>query len=54
MEKAKRLVMKSVYVVADNIFSPLANSTQENLEKVKNGLSAVRQITDTALSPEPF
>ena len=46
--------MKSVYVAADNIFSPLANSTQENFEKVKNGLSAVSQITDTALSPEPF
>ena len=46
--------MKPVYVATDNIFSPLGNSTKENFEKVKNGLSAIRQISDTALSPEPF
>lgn len=46
--------MKPVYIAADNIFSPLGISTKENFEKVKNGLTAVRQITDIALSQEPF
>ena len=46
--------MNAVYIAADNIFSPLGITTQENFEKVKNGLSAIRQITDGSLSPEPF
>lgn len=46
--------MKPVYIAADNIFSPLANSTQENFEQVKNGLSAIQQITNASLSSEPF
>lgn len=46
--------MASVYIAADNIFSPLGISTQENFEKVKKGLSAIRQITNKTLSPEFF
>ncbi len=46
--------MTPVYVAADNITSPLGNSTKENFEKVKNDLSAIRKITDTSLSSEPF
>lgn len=46
--------MKPVYVAADNIISPLGNSTKENFEKVTRGESAIRQISDTTLSPEPF
>ena len=46
--------MKPVYVAADNILSPLGSSTKENFERVKSGLSAIRQISDTSLSPEPF
>lgn len=46
--------MKPVYIAADNILSPLGNSTNENFEQVKNGFTAVRQITNAALSEEPF
>ncbi len=46
--------MPPVYVAADNITSPLGNSTTENFEKVTNGLSTIRQITDSSLSPEAF
>ena len=46
--------MTSVYIAADNIFSPLGTSTKENFEKVKNGNSAIRQITNASFSPEPF
>ncbi len=38
--------MKPVYIAADNIFSPLGNSSTENFEKVKNGLTAVHSIAD--------
>lgn len=46
--------MTPVYVAADNILSPLGNSTQENFEQVKTGLSAIHQISDSKLSAEPF
>ncbi len=46
--------MKPVYIAADNIFSPLAKSTAENLEKVKTGLSAVRRIEDKTLAADAF
>jgi 3-oxoacyl-[acyl-carrier-protein] synthase-1 len=54
MEKTKRIVMNSVYIAADNIFSPLGFSTEENFERVKKGKTAVHQITDSSLSPESF
>jgi 3-oxoacyl-[acyl-carrier-protein] synthase-1 len=46
--------MAPVYIAADNIFSPLGVSTEENFIKVKSGMSGVRAITDPSLSPEPF
>lgn len=46
--------MTSVYIAADNIFSPLGMTTQENFDKVKNGASAIRQISDSKLSTESF
>ncbi len=46
--------MKPVYIAADNIFSPLGNSSTENFEKVKNGLTAVHSIADFNLSAQPF
>ena len=46
--------MKGVYIVADNILSPIGNSTKENFDSVKKGISAIRQISDTRLSTEPF
>jgi 3-oxoacyl-[acyl-carrier-protein] synthase-1 len=54
LEKEKRIVMKPVYIAADNIFSPLGISTEENFEKVKRGESAIRAITNPSLSAEPF
>lgn len=46
--------MKPVYIAADNILSPLGASTQENFGKVKDGLSAIRKIENTALSTNAF
>jgi 3-oxoacyl-[acyl-carrier-protein] synthase I len=46
--------MKAVYIASDNIFSPLGISTEQNYSKVKEGLSGVRAVINTSLSPEPF
>jgi len=43
-----------VYVVADNILSPLGKTTAENFAKLKEGISGVKQHNDAAISPLPF
>jgi 3-oxoacyl-[acyl-carrier-protein] synthase-1 len=46
--------MKSVYVVADNILSPLGRTTEENFANVRSGLSGIRLHDDPAMAPGPF
>lgn len=46
--------MKSVYVVADNILSPLGRTTEENFSNVSRGQSGIQQHDDKALSVNPF
>jgi 3-oxoacyl-[acyl-carrier-protein] synthase I len=46
--------MKSVYVVADNILSPLGRTTEENFSNVSRGQSGIQQHDDKALSATPF
>ena len=46
--------MLPVFVVADSIVSPLGISIAENFEQVKNGVSAIQEITNKALSPNSF
>lgn len=43
-----------VYIVADNILSPLGKTTAENFSKLKRRLSAVKQHHDPDISPRPF
>jgi len=45
--------MRKVYVVADNIFSPLGKNTRTNMSALKTGESGIRLHT-SGLSPEPF
>jgi 3-oxoacyl-[acyl-carrier-protein] synthase-1 len=45
--------MRNVYVVADNIFSPLGNDTLTNMEALKKGRSGI-ELHKTKISPEPF
>lgn len=54
MEKAKRPVVKPVYIVSDNITSPLGNTSEENFKQVKAGATGIRFINNPVLSPEPF
>ncbi|HJP61965.1 MAG TPA: beta-ketoacyl synthase N-terminal-like domain-containing protein [Mucilaginibacter sp.] len=44
---------KDVFVVADNVFTPLGKTTSENFEKLKQGKSAIKQHHDP-ISPQSF
>jgi 3-oxoacyl-[acyl-carrier-protein] synthase-1 len=46
--------MKEVFVVADNIVSPLGDTTAENFKRVSGGESGITQHADTLLSAAPF
>jgi 3-oxoacyl-[acyl-carrier-protein] synthase-1 len=46
--------MKEVFIVADNIISPLGNTTAENFAKLVQGILAVKQHTNIQIADEPF
>jgi len=43
-----------VFIVSDNILSPLGLTTDENFNQLKNGVSGIRKHHDTALADQPF
>ena len=45
--------MRNVYVVSDNILSPLGADTRSNMEALMNGRSGIQQQV-SGISPEPF
>src|ERR1700759_3306217 len=45
--------MRNVYVVADNIYSPLGKDTRTNVEALKQGKSGIRLHT-SLFSSDPF
>ena len=45
--------MPAVYIVADNIYSPIGTTTAQNFERVKQGISGIKKHNDKALSDEP-
>lgn len=46
--------MREVFVIADNVVSPLGNTTKENFAALCNNLSGVNEHDDTAKSEKPF
>ena len=46
--------MKDIFVVSDNIVSPLGATTAENFSRLKAGISAVRRHERPAMADEPF
>lgn len=46
--------MNDVYIVADNIFSPLGATTEENFSRLSKGLSGIQLHHDMSLSAVPF
>jgi 3-oxoacyl-[acyl-carrier-protein] synthase-1 len=47
-------IEKEVFVVADNILSPLGKTTAENFSKLQQNISAVKQHHDQNISSQPF
>jgi 3-oxoacyl-[acyl-carrier-protein] synthase-1 len=45
---------REVFVVADNVFTPLGKTTAENFENLKQGKSAVGQHYNTRIVAQPF
>jgi 3-oxoacyl-[acyl-carrier-protein] synthase I len=45
---------QDVFVVADNVFTPLGKATAENFENLKQGKSVVTKHSDQSISPQPF
>lgn len=43
-----------VFVVADNVYSPIGKTTAENFLSLKNGVSGVKQHNPGAISARPF
>ncbi|AMR31277.1 beta-ketoacyl synthase [Mucilaginibacter sp. PAMC 26640] len=54
MNSAGEDIARGVYVVADNILSPLGKTTAANFAALKAGRTAVIQRSDPALSARPF
>src|ERR1700744_1349956 len=46
--------MKDVFIVSDNIFSPLGATTAANFTQLTNNMSGIRLHDDPSISPEPF
>jgi 3-oxoacyl-[acyl-carrier-protein] synthase-1 len=49
-----RISEPDIFVVADNILSPLGKTSAENFAQLKNNASGVKQHNDETLSPTPF
>jgi 3-oxoacyl-[acyl-carrier-protein] synthase-1 len=49
-----RISEPDIFVVADNIISPLGKTSAENFAQLKNNASGVKQHKDEMLSPTPF
>jgi 3-oxoacyl-[acyl-carrier-protein] synthase-1 len=49
-----KMSVKDIFVVSDNILSPLGQTTAENFAQLKSDVSGVKQQDDKALSPTPF
>lgn len=46
--------MKPVFVISDNITSPIGNTATENFDLLKKGVSAIRMHDNKKYSPDPF
>jgi 3-oxoacyl-[acyl-carrier-protein] synthase-1 len=45
---------KDVFVVADNVLSPIGKTTIENFDQLKKNVSGVKKQSKPAISPRPF
>jgi 3-oxoacyl-[acyl-carrier-protein] synthase-1 len=52
-ENIYQSIMPEVYIAADNIISPIGNTTAENFVQLKKGTSGIKQHNNPALADEP-
>ncbi len=45
---------KNVFIVADNVYSPVGNTTAANFARLKENVTGVKKHFDSAMSPLPF
>ncbi len=45
---------KDVFVVADNVLSPIGKTTTENFDQLKKNISGVKEQHNPVISPKPF
>ena len=45
---------KDVFVVADNVLSPIGKTTAENFDQLKKNVSGIKEQNNLAISPKPF
>jgi 3-oxoacyl-[acyl-carrier-protein] synthase-1 len=46
--------MPGVFIVSDNILSPIGSTTAENFEQLKKGVSGIKKHHDKAIADDPF
>jgi len=54
MSRVSEMTEADVFVVADNVFSPLGEATAENFSKLTQNISAVRSHNRIKISSKPF
>lgn len=53
-ENIYQSIMRAVYVVADNVYSPIGTTTAQNFERIKQGISGIKKHTNKAVSDTDF
>ncbi|HEX4849567.1 MAG TPA: beta-ketoacyl synthase, partial [Puia sp.] len=47
-------MMREVFVVSDNIFSPLGHNSADNFEQLRKGISGITQHNKKQINDQPF
>lgn len=53
-ENIYQSIMPAVYIVADNIYSPIGTTTAQNFEQIKQGISGIQKHQNKAISDTDF
>src|ERR1700750_2918239 len=53
-ENIHQSIMPAVYIIADNIYSPLGTTTAQNFERIKQGISGIQKHHNKAVSDTDF
>lgn len=53
-ENIHQSIMPAVYIVADNIYSPIGTTTAQNFERIKQGISGIQKHQNTTICDAEF